>query len=384
MKILGLFDKPAMQHVRKPRMEIHQEGRRTSDKIDAIESELSAEFGTLQWLPTQASAASGGELPELSQCLDEAALLFTNHQIDAARELLLRARALPGDPAERRHIWWMLLELALEENQPEFFDEMALDYAHVFETSPPQWKSLTVSPPDQNNGPPVIYFRGKLTGNSLPGLRQLQQAGSKHALFCVEFGAIADADLEGCALLLEVFAHWQRQHCSFHIAGGDLLVATIKPLMRPGRRDDNDAAWRLLIELMRLMNRHSEHESLCVDYCLTYELSPPTDVLAKRTAVSPMASMNAASTFLLPAHIALPVEELLAQIQRYAHTVDRMALDAHRLVRLELSAAAPWLKGLHRIAGGKPVECRDIGFLVARLLTLVGGHSLLTITHRKP
>ena len=373
-----------MQHVRKPRMEIHQEGRSTSDKIDAIESELSAEFGTLQWLPNQASAAAIGELPELSQCLDEAALLFTNHQIDAARELLLRARALPGDASERRHIWWMLLELALEQNQPEFFDEMALDYAHVFETSPPQWQSLTDSLPDPTNGLPIMNFRGKLTGNSLPALRQLQQAGSKHALFCVEFGAIAEADLEGCALLLEVFAHWQHQHCSFSIAGGDLLVVAIKPLILPGRRDDNDAAWRLLIELMRLMNRHTEHESLCIDYCLTYEISPPTDVLAKHAVVSPATPMNSASTFLLPAHIALPVEELLAQIQRYALTVDSLALDAHRLVRLELSAAAPWLNGLHRIAGGKPVECRDIGFLVARLLTLVGGNSPLTITHRKP
>ena len=94
-----------MQHVRKPRMRTYQEDRSTSDKIDAIESELSAEFGILQWLPTQASVASSKDLPELSQCLDEAALLFTNHQIDAARDLLLQARTLPGDEPERRQIW---------------------------------------------------------------------------------------------------------------------------------------------------------------------------------------------------------------------------------------------------------------------------------------
>lgn len=373
-----------MQHVRKPRMRTYQEDRSTSDKIDAIESELSAEFGILQWLPTQASVASSKDLPELSQCLDEAALLFMNHQIDAARDLLLQARTLPGDEPERRQIWWMLLELALEQNHPEFFDEMALDYAHVFETSPPQWKSLTDSAPDSNSALPIINFRGKLTRNSRPALQQLQQAGSKHSPFCVEFGTIAEADLDGCALLLQVFAQWQRQHCSFRIAGGDLLTAAIKPLIQPGRRDDNDAAWRLLIEMMRLMNRHPEHESLCIDYCVTYEVSPPSDALAERTAVNPVAPMGSASTFLLPGYIALPLDELLAQLQHHAQTVDRITLDAHRLVRLELSAAAPWLNGVHRIAGSKPVECRNIGFLVARLLTLVGGNSPLTIIHRKP
>jgi hypothetical protein len=94
--------------------------------------------------------------------------------------------------------------------------------------------------------------------------------------------------------------------------------------------------------------------------------------------------MGSASTFLLPGYIALPLDELLAQLQHHAQTVDRITLDAHRLVRLELSAAAPWLNGVHRIAGSKPVECRNIGFLVARLLTLVGGNSPLTIIHRKP
>ena len=373
-----------MQHVRKPRKELHQEARSTSDKIDAIESELSAEFGTVQWLPTDIVAAAGKDLPVLSQCLDEAALLFTNHQISAARELLLRARALPGDERERRQVWWMLLELALEQNQPVFFDDMALDYANVFETSPPQWKSLADSAPDAGGALPVVNFRGKLSSNSLPALRQLQQAGSKHSQFCIEFGVIADADLAGCALLLQVLSHWQRDHCRFSIAGGDLLAAAIRPLILPGRRDDNDAGWRLLIELMRLMNRHAEHEALCIDYCLTYEVSPPSNVLAELPVVSPIAPAGSASSFLLPAQITLPVDELLIQIQRYAQTVDVVALDARRLVRLELSAAAPWLNGVHRLAGGKPVECRDIGFLVARLLTLVGGNSPLTIIHRKP
>ena len=373
-----------MRHVRKPHKVIDTEARNTSDKIDAIESELSAEFGIVRWLPPDTTAETGRDLPALSQCLDEAALLFTNEQIDAARDLLLRACAHHDNDEERRQAWWMLFELALEQNQPAFFDQLALDYANTFETSPPQWTSGTRSPPVSGSAAPALTFRGKLTGNSLPALRQLQQAGARHQQFCLEFGAISDIDLSGCTWLLQVLAYWHQQNCKVSISGGDLLVAALKPLIATGRRDENDAGWRLLIELMRLMQRHEEHESLCIDYCITYEMSPPAGPQHDPARVNSSTQTGSAASFLLPARIMLPVDDLLWQIQQYAQSSDVILLDCARLVRVDLSAAAPWLQGLHRAAAGKPVECRNMGFLVARLLTLVGGNRQLHIIHRKP
>ncbi len=373
-----------MRDVRKPRTTIDHEARRTSEKIDAIESELSAEFGNARWLPSVSAIESGEDLPPLAQCLDEAALLFTNQQIEAARDLLLHTCAIQDDDDERRQAWWMLFELALEQNQPEFFDKLALDYASTFETSPPQWKLATESTSISESTLPVINFRGKLSGNSLPALRQLQQTGTRHGQFCLEFGAIAEIDLDGCAMLLQVFLYWQLQHCKISIGCGDLLATALRPLIQTGRRDKNDAGWRLLIELMRLMNRHEEHEALCADYCITYEVSPPSAPIVAATPVKSLAPSGAARSFLLPARIMLPVDDLLLQIADHAATSDLVLLDCARLMRVDLSAAAPWLNGLRRVASGKPVECRDIGFLVARLLKLVGDNSQLNIIHRKP
>ncbi len=373
-----------MRHVHKPHKTIDHQTRSTSDKIDAIESELSAEFGTAQWLPSENSITGDKTLPALSQCLDEAALLFTNRQMNAARELLLRVCSHHAQDDECHHAWWMLFELALEQNQPEFFDQLALDYASLFETSPPQWRPALESPVTSGFALPTLSFRGKLTGNSQPALHQLRQAGAKHMQFCLTFGAISEIDLAGCALLLHVFAHWQRQRCTFTLVDGDLLAQALRPLVHTGRRDENDAGWRLLIELMRLMNRREEHESLCISYCLTYEVSPPTGLLAETEPIRSLAAAKNNDHFLLPACIMLPVDELLIQIQQYAQTAEVITLDGRLLTRVELSAAAPWLNGLHRATGGKPVECRNMGFLVARLLKLVGGDSSLTIIHRKP
>ncbi len=373
-----------MRHVRKPHDILESQTQSTSDKIDAIESELSAEFGRTNWLPAKSADITAKDLPHLSQCLDEAALLFTNQQIDAARDLLLLARSHPHDEHERKQAWWMLFELALEQNQPEFFDKLALDYASTFETSPPQWAPAPEPPTRAHSARSTLNFRGKLSGNSQPALQQLQQAGIKQGHFCLAFGAISEIDLAGCALLLNVFLHWQQQRCKVSIAEGDVLVAALSPLIQRGRRDDNDAAWRLLIELMRLMDRREDHESLCVDYCLTYEVSPPSEPLAETGAESSLSPTSDANAFLLPCCIRLPVDALVLQIQRHTQTSTVITLDASHLARVELSAAAPWLSGLHRAAGGKPVECRNVGFLVARLLKLVGGDSPLTIIHRKP
>ncbi len=374
-----------MRHVRKPRTSIDHHTRSTSDKIDAIESELSAEFGTAQWLPSDAAITTRAEMPTLSHCLDEAALLFTNQQIEAARDLLLHACTLDDDDVhERQQAWWMLFELALEQNQPEWFDKLALDYANTFETSPPQWMPAPESRPVSGAALPTVNFRGRLTANSQPALQQLQQAGARHAQFCLAFGAISDVDLDGCTLLLRVLTYWQQHGCKVSIAGGDRLATALKLLIQSGRRDDNDAGWRLLIELMRLMDRYDDHESLCVEYCLTYEISPPTGPLADPEPIDPAGSTSESSAFLLPPRIMLPVDGLLQQIGHHAQNAEVVALDCHRLMRVDLSAAAPWLNGLHRIAGGKPVECRHLGFLVARLLTLVGGSKQLNIIHRKP
>ncbi len=378
MKNLGLFGKSAMRHIRNQRTRPEADARTTSQRIDEIESELSAEFGHTPWLPTETSRPSREALPTLSQCLDEAALLYTNHQIDAAKDLLLGAATAAGDENERLQAWWMLFELALGENQPAFFEKLALDYARTFETSPPQWQPTLAPQSNAGGALPIVNFRGKLCGSSQPALQQLHQAGSRHRQFCLQFGSLPDIDLDGCALLLQVIAQWQSQGCSVHIAGGELLDDALRPLIQRGRRDPDDAGWRLLIELMRLMGRSDDHEALCVDYSLTYDMSPPMALL------QPGHPSGQNAPLLLPECIALPVDELLRQMDRHARQCAVLVLDGQRLRRVELSAASPWLAGVHRVAAGKPVECRNLGFLVARLLHLVGGGKQLNIIHRKP
>ena len=88
MKIFGLFGKKNVHHVRGASAATLQPGaeaRDTSKKIDAIESEMSAEFGAS--LPGTAPAdffdySVSTAAVTLPQIIEEAAILFANNQVD--------------------------------------------------------------------------------------------------------------------------------------------------------------------------------------------------------------------------------------------------------------------------------------------------------------
>ena len=382
MKLFGLFGKPAVRHIRHPQAQASEEALATSRKIDSIESEISAEisaeFGQADWLPEE-------HLSSLAQCLDEAALLYANHKTEATKSLLLHATTSANatdSEEDQRQAWWMLFELALAEDQPEFFETLSLAYANAFGASPPQWTIPNATQTAQEHlrtqALPVVNFRGKLCGSSQPALQQLQQLGLKHGQFCLTVGAISDIDFEGCQLFLRVLAHWHAQSCRFQVSEGQSLADALLGLIQPGRRDSNDIGWQLAIEWIRLLNRPEEHEALCINYCLTYEASPPVSFETKHSGA------HHASAFSMPDCIHLPVDRLLAQMESHARLSSTLILDCSSLTRVEFSAAVPWLNGLHRVAAGKTVECRDTSFLVSRLLHLVGGKSQLNIINRKP
>ena len=382
MKIFGLFTKTATPDSRQRKNTPADEARETSQKIDSIESEIVAEFGAPTSLqPHHESVVEGAPtLTPLSHVMDEAALLFAYGQSNEAKALLLQATRADSGSKDHQLAWWMLFDLALAENQADFFDHLALTYAKKFETSPPQWLStgqnseLTPAQPEL----PVLSFRGKLTEDSLAALEQIQHIGLRHHHFVMEFSVITDMTIQGCAAFLKVLEHWQKASCEISIRGGDAVVSRIRECIQPGRRDSDDAAWRLLIELLRLMNSDEEYEAACVDYSITYEVSPPA------APQPPIKAAQQTPVFTLPTLISLPIDKLLVQTSEYAQQSPKLLLDCRHLRRIEFSAATPWLTGLQQLAKGKVVECRDTSFLVGRLLQLVGGANRLHIIYRKP
>lgn len=385
MKIFDLFGKTATSHVRNSAAHATQPDAQavtTSKKIDAIEYEMSAEFST--GLSAPSAAISGSQpLSDLRQAIEEAALLFGSGQSATAQQLLIAAIAGGGTHPEEKLAWRMLLELHEAEGDQAAFDQRALAYARRFETSPPPWQHAN-NTADRSSGDklPVLSFRGKLTAGSLPVLEQLLKLGCQHRRFRLEFISVSEANLAGCSALLQMLEVWRQQGCEICIHKGEALTDKVRGLIQPGRCDPDDSGWRLLMEVLWLMQDTAAYEAICIDYSITYEISPPPPCSILISSHEPKASL-AEQSFMMPASIELPVDALLADISAYGRHHERIVLNCLTLRRVDFNAVTPLMNGLNQLADIKPVELRDPSFLVSVLAQLVGGKGKLTILNRK-
>ncbi len=374
------------------------------DAVDAAEpSPLAA---------TQAARQAGTADSMLSQHMDEAALLFATAQPDAAIRVLSKAlgAAQPGPTERERRAWYMLLELHEALSQRAAFDGTALAYAQRFETSPPQWRSPVPAPKmiaqeHAANARLVLALRDRLDAGAQASFAQWRQRSAAATRVTLDLASVTAVELDGCRRLLALLADWQQRGLRVELRPCDTLLAMLRERIQSGRRDEDDAGWRLLIELLRLAGDVERYEDACLAYSLTYEMSPPAapppvindhDLFsANRSQGGAPASRHppvtqgvpSSAAFRLPEIIDLPIDALLIALRVHAPQQDEnpvLALDASCLQRIDFHAAAPLQSAMTELAAGKPVEWQGVSFLVSTLLQLTSSSTMPGIINRKP
>lgn len=370
--------------------------RATAAKIDAIELEMtSAIFDDDAWAGNRRPPAAAGTpppdhdtdllpgpddmpdaaaTPSSAPVIEEAAILYANDQLDAAAFLL---RTSVRDQGGERLPWWMLFDLYQVMGLEREFESIAIDYASQFETSPPTYHPLAAAshaPDHQLAGAiPTATLSGRLDDGPL-ARAQLDRAALPGPLVRFEFQAITAVTAPGCALLLDALQTLRKAGRELVLAGADHLVAVLRPMLAIGNRDAGEAPWLLLLELLLLTNREKDFEETAMDYCVTFEVSPPSFDAPKHAAVSLAAGpATAGDRFLLPAVIRGDSAALLAAIAGHAALLPVLVLDGSRLARIDYAAANALAAHLRTLAqNGREVVLRDLNHLVAALLRLLG------------
>jgi ABC-type transporter Mla MlaB component len=383
--------------------------RATAAKIDEIELAMASDIfdGEPEWgsLPRRPPAAApAGATPPLPEpelladepapaavpanapVVEESAILYANGQSEAA-EQLLRA-CLPDLGASCRQPWWMLFDLYQASGREQAFESIAIDYASHFETSPPAWTPLAA------RGAPTRPFAGIAPAEAFAGvlderidaqLQRLLRPAVPSPLVRLEFGAVRGATPDGCARLLAALQALRGAGRELVMEGADTLVAVLRPMLAIGERATSQAPWLLLLELLLLTNREKDFEETAMDYCITFEVSPPSfeappqaaagaaRVPAGGAALGEADRRDAGHRFMLPGLVEGDCSGLLAAIGDYAGRYDPVLLDCSRLARIDYAAAGALEAQLRKLAaGGRRIELRDLNHLVAALLSLLG------------
>lgn len=330
--------------------------------------------------------------------IEETAILFANGLFDPA-EAGLRAAIESdslGDAAQRG--WLMLFELLQQRNDKTAFESLTIEYVLRFESSPPAWIEYKDEAPvrapagaAKPAGAAHIVLPEAVDAGVVKHLEQLKQQSLVHPSITIDASNVRMVDMVGAELLLRVVHAFKRASHDLTVVGADLLVTPLRAAVEAGRRDPSDAVWMLLLEVFRLLNRQHDFEETGIQYCITYEVSPPSWEPAPSNLKTREAQPQA------PQAVEPVVEGLqwrgtlrgegdphFGRLIAQARIDKQIVVDCTYLRRVEFATATAMLSMLTKIRqAGAAVEFRNVNYLIAALFSLLGIDAVAQIQLRR-
>ena len=323
--------------------------------------------------------------------IEEASILFANNQPEPVEQMLLGAITEDNLGDHTQVAWRMLFDLYQCTGKQKEFENLSVEYTRKFETSPPAWipteQPEPASKPSPSGGAPMVPFSGKLDAASAKQVDRVLKLAEAHRVLRLEFARVTEVDPAGCGLLLNALKKLQKSGHDLILVGAPELAVKIRATLEVGRRDETEDPWLLLLEILRLLNQEKEFEETSIDYCVTFEVSPPAFVAPKNkitTAVEQAHQDREADVFMMPNVIEGKIDQLIVAIAAFSDEHDPAILDCTRLSRIDFTAAGRLMSGLAPFCGsGKTIEMHNVNHLVVALLNVIGLKEIVRILPRK-
>jgi hypothetical protein len=216
--------------------------------------------------------------------LDEAVIAFANADFDQCEQSLSDLTASTGARAQHAETWLVLFDLYRAIGQQHKFESLALDYAQQFGWSAPQWFSMPklVADAAAEETPRSSRIDGQV-GWVCPEYldadvvaKLASQTLQMPLPWVFDWSGLKGVDPEACARLSDVFRHWIPQKIDMRWLGAEHFFGVLQDLAPTGVRDADPAYWQLRLDALRMTNRPDQFDEAAIDYCVTYEVSPPS------------------------------------------------------------------------------------------------------------
>lgn len=338
--------------------------------------------------------------------IEEVAILYANGQGVSAINALVAAIKEDQLGPSTGQAWMMLFDLYQLLNKKTEFENLALDFVGRFESSPPAWDNgedstaPAAKPAAVNTGTPgVVAFAATLGEDVSETIEQIKKAGVRSNQIKVDFSAVQKIEAAGCALLLKFFPTLKKSGHVLSVTGVEHLVSVLLGMLETGRRDPSDAPWMLLLEMYRVLGKQAEFEEKSIDYCVTFEVSPPSWEglpthlkLSQEKIVAPAPTTAKAAEsprppgeeFKLTGELLGKAEMDLSKLSAYGADRALIAVNCKALRRIDFAAGGTLLNMLVGLtSAGKKIEFNQVNHLVAALFVVMGIHELALINIKR-
>lgn len=358
--------------------------------------------------------------------LEEASILFANGDDDGAEAGLMEVLGPQGSRVNHDETWLTLFDLYRAIGRQERFEQAAIDFANRFGRSAPQWYSMpevvgrmnTPAPAQTPAGQPSADWTSPAAfgTQTLAAMNAgIARASQPYKLNWTKLTSIAEPAVEALA---KQFTEWAAQNIQLRFIGAESLEKVLRDATPSNDRNVSPAWWKLRMEVLRVMHRPDEFELVALDYCVTYEVSPPSwdsarcdykslqadgSVASRNTIVgdafrdsvvssvmtygdSQMPGMSSqlssVATVELSGQILGDGKEALELLDAKLADADIMIISCARLIRIDFTAAGTVLNWVTaREAEGRQVQFSDVHRLVAAFFNVIGisEHARITI-----
>jgi len=234
-------------------------------------------------LPEDAMSAEIVHDPEL----DEAVISFANADFNQCERSLQQLIRAGGARAQHAETWLVMFDLYRATGQQASFDNLAVEYAHHFGWSAPQWFSIPQQVADVRAeqkalSGPMPLADGEV-GWVAPALLDTEAVSRLRSQclqlpmpWVLDWSQLKQVEVEAATQLSTLFRQWGGQPVAMCWVGADRLFGALAEAAPTGVRDADPAFWIVRLDALRLINRADQFDETAIDYCVTYEVSPPS------------------------------------------------------------------------------------------------------------
>ena len=365
---------------------------------------------------SRSGAVGGHEMMTHDAELEEAAILFANGE-DAGTEAGLLQILAPGASRESHvETWLTLFDLYRATGEQDKFEKIAIEFVGQFDRSAPQWFSL----PDmvkKMSGTGEQAAEGAAAHWICPSVMGMQTVAALRAAVArsampwrLDWSNLKSIEAPALDPLYRVFASWACQPVQLCFMGDPQLQQVLRDATPSGERNIEQNWWLLRMEALRITHRPDDFELTALDFCVTYEVSPPAwesgrcecktldeqgGRMGPSTIIDEVYRDSVRSGFhatggdpepgadssnlsqLVSVELAGQIQgdaiAVLDQIETKLAGVDVMQIGCAKLIRVDFSAAGTLLNWVSaREAEGRSVEFLEVNRLVAAFFNVIG------------
>lgn len=321
--------------------------------------------------------------------LEEAAIRFANGDDAGAEAVLVSALQVPDASPVSAHAWAAaLFDVFRCTDQKTSFDRLALEFVQRFGCTAPVWFSVrqalglgsslseSVSSTSRGVGGALVW-RSPATLDEV-AVAQLQAlVASAAGACCLDWHTLQTITPEAGQALGRLFARWCDQPLVLRFEGAQMLSQVLSAHTPMEDQQIDRFWWQLRLDSMRIMRLQDEFESVALDFCVTYEVSPPPWQLARcqfaYEQVAPATDTASLGNFEFSGELLGDAEQALRPLRAASAQGGELVVSCAHLIRVDFSTAGSILNWVaHAQTTGCRVELRDVPRLIAVFFNLIG------------